>query len=215
MKIEPLGDAAFIVRDLGSTPAFQIAEAVERLELPGLIEVSAAYDTIGLYVDPLDFRAEWLRESLAELDVCQQPHVGNTHLVPVCYEMGEDLESSAAELGLSIGDFVASHSSVDFTCFALGFAPGFPYLGHLPDAIRGLPRLACPRIKVSAGTVAIAEDQAGIYPGGRPGGWRLVGVTPLTIVDVAEDYFPISAGDTVRFNPISETEFKKLKGERL
>ena len=215
MRIEPLGDAAYIVRDLGLAPAFVLAGALESLNLPGVQEVNAAYDTLGVFVDPLEFSLPELRAALEDVPISQQPVVGKSHTVPVCYELGEDLETSAEELGLSVEEFVAHHSSVGYTCFAVGFSHGFPYLGPLPEALRGLARLPVPRLLVPDGAVAVTGDQAGIYPGGRPGGWRLIGVTPLQIVSLRDEYFPITAGDTVSFKSVPLSEFNALKGERL
>ena len=215
MRIEPLGDAAFIVRDIDFAPAFVIAARVERLNLPGVLEVSASYDTLGVYVDPSEFDLSTLEEALEDSTPYQQGVVGKLHEVPVCYDLGEDLESSAAELDLSPDELVRHHASVEYTCYAVGFSPGFPYLGYLPSRIEGLGRLAAPRLLVPNGAVAVAGRQSGIYPGGRPGGWRLLGITPLEIVNMSEDYFPISAGDRVAFRAIGLADFKSLQGERL
>ncbi|MCH7905286.1 MAG: allophanate hydrolase subunit 1 [Armatimonadetes bacterium] len=215
MRIEPLGDAAFIVRDIDFAPAFVVAARVERLNLPGVLEVSASYDTLGVYVDPSEFDLEALQGALEQSTPYQQGVVGKLHEVPVCYDLGEDLESSASELDLSPDDLVRHHTSVEYTCYAVGFSPGFPYLGYLPSQIAGLGRLAAPRLMVPNGAVAVAGRQTGIYPGGRPGGWRLLGITPLEIVNMSEDYFPISAGDRVAFRAIGLRDYKSLQGERL
>ena len=87
--------------------------------------------------------------------------------------------------------------------FAVGFLPGFPYAGYLPDALSGLGRRAAPRVRVPAGSVAIAGRQTGVYPSESPGGWHLIGRTPLRIVDVEGGHFPIRAGDRIRFRPIA------------
>jgi inhibitor of KinA len=214
MRIEPIGDAAFVARDLGDVPAYILADAVQRLALPGVIEVVPSYDTLGIYVDPVRFEADTFVSKAGSIRAeGEQP--GRLHTVPVCYDLGEDLEGCCDELGLTQNEFVAQHAGREYLCYAVGFAPGFPYLGYLPVRICGLSRLPAPRIAVPAGAVGVAEDQTGIYPGNRPGGWRLVGATPLTTVDVAEGYFPISAGDRIVFEPISLAEYEARKGERL
>ncbi len=215
MRIEPLGDAAYIVRGLGDGPAFALADALGRLGLPGVVEVVAAYDTLGVYVDPDQFSLSALSSALGSVEGYEQSAVGKLHRVPVCYELGEDLESCCSELGVSESEFVSLHCSCEYLCYAVGFAPGFPYLGYLHSSICGLSRLPAPRLVVPAGAVGVTGDQTGIYPGGRPGGWRLVGATPLTIVSLEDAYFPISAGDRVVFSPISLSEYESLKGERL
>ena len=96
-----------------------------------------------------------------------------------------------------------------------GFCPGFPYLGYLPDELCGVPRLASPRVRVEPGSVGLTGRQTGLYPLARPGGWNLIGRTPLTVVDVAAGYFPIRPGDRVRFRPVARAEYNTLAGERL
>lgn len=213
--IEPLGDTAYIVRGVGPGPAFFYADWLQSQGLRGVSEVVAAYDTLGVYVDPDEFSLSTLESCLASAPVFEQSAVGKLHRVPVCYELGEDLESCCSELGVSESEFVSAHCSVEYLCYAVGFAPGFPYLGYLPSVISGLSRLAAPRIVVPAGAVGVTGDQTGIYPGGRPGGWRLVGATPLETVRVEDAYFPISAGDRVSFYPVSLAEYESRKGERL
>lgn len=107
------------------------------------------------------------------------------------------------------------HSSRTYRCYAIGFCPGFPYLGYLDDRIARLPRRSSPRIRVEPGSVAITGRQTGIYPLERPGGWWLIGQTPLTLVDEESGYFPIESGDEVRFSAIGVDEFARLRGARL
>jgi inhibitor of KinA len=104
---------------------------------------------------------------------------------------------------------------VAYTVYAIGFSPGFPYLGYLPEALCGVPRLDAPRVRVDAGSVGLTGRQTGIYPQVRPGGWNLIGRTPLRLVDIADGYFPLRTGDRVRFTRIDESTFQQLKGERL
>jgi inhibitor of KinA len=177
--------------------------------------VVPAYDTLGVYFDPEKFSVGFLEEALAKYTPSAQVSPGREHQVPVCYELGEDLEASCRELGMSASEFVTWHCSRPYLCYAIGFAPGFPYLGYLPEAISGLSRLPSPRIHVPAGAVGVTNDQTGIYPGGRPGGWRLVGATPLETVNVEDAFFPISAGDWVAFYPVTQQEYESRRGERL
>ena len=135
-------------------------------------------------------------------------------MIPVLYD-GADLEDVAAKLVLSTAEVIEQHSHVEYTVFALGFLPGFPYAGYLPPALAGLCRRESPRLRVPAGSVAIAGRQTAIYPSESPGGWHLLGRTPLQIVDFDSGYFPINAGDRIRFEPISVTEFEARRHERL
>ena len=204
MRLEPLGETAWIVRKSSVKPAILARNLRQR----GLNAV-AAYETVGVY----DVGRSDLESALAQpMDLSL---AGRRQEIPVCYEMGEDLESAAAELGLSVSQLVEFHTSVDYEVAAIGFMPGFPYLGPLPPEISGLPRLAVPRTRVPAGSVAITGDQTGIYPQESPGGWHLIGRTPLTIVDVAANYFPIEAGDFVRFLAIDSAGFEIHRGSRL
>ncbi len=195
VTLVPLGDAAFIVRDVAQ--AASVARSLNEARIPGLIEAVAAYDTLGLYVDPESFEAEAFRlPPLVETE--SRPIIE----VPTLYD-GEDLLAAAEQLGVSTADLIAEHCGCTYTCFAVGFSPGFPYLGYLPDRIATLPRRTVPRVRVPAGSVAIAGRQTGIYPEPRPGGWWLIGRTDLTVVDLERDFFRFQAGDSVRFVPMA------------
>jgi KipI family sensor histidine kinase inhibitor len=139
---------------------------------------------------------------------------GKTLIIPVLYN-GPDLSNVAAKLGMTSHEVTTLHSEADYDVFAIGFLPGFPYAGYLPDALAGLARRDSPRLVVPAGSVAVAGRQTGIYPVDSPGGWHLLGTTPLCIADVDSGYFPIRAGDRIRFKPISAAEFEGRRHERL
>jgi KipI family sensor histidine kinase inhibitor len=133
--------------------------------------------------------------------------------IPVCYggEFGPDLEEAASLISLSPERIIKLHVDTLYRAYFLGFAPGFAYLGDLPSQLE-LPRLATPRKKVPPGAVAIAGKQTGVYPFATPGGWRLIGRTPLTMF--REDREPmglIAIGDHVRFRSISREEFLRLE----
>ncbi len=207
--MEPLGDSAYILKGL-TVPAYALAAALNADKPVGVIEAVASYDSVGLYIEPESFDVAVLDE-LPEV----RPFRGLLHSIPCCYEMGPDLETIAEHLELSLETVVRLHSAIEYRCYAIGFAPGFPYLGYLPEPLAGVPRLPSPRTRVEPGSVAMTGLQTGIYPLERPGGWSILGMTPLVIVDVDDDYFPISAGDRVRFTPISREEYRRRKGERL
>ena len=122
---------------------------------------------------------------------------------------------SSEQCGLGADDVIRLHTETEYTVYAIGFCPGFPYLGYLPAPLCGVPRLASPRRRVEAGSVGLTGRQTGIYTEVRPGGWNLIGRTPLTLVHVADGYFPLRTGDRVRFDRIDEAEFRRLEGERL
>ena len=109
---------------------------------------------------------------------------------------------------LSIEKIIALHTSVTYTIHAIGFVPGFPYLGYLPEPLQGVPRLPSPRVRVDAGSVGLTGKQTGVYPLERPGGWNIIGKTPLTIVDVEAEFFPLKVGHTINFQRIDEREYR-------
>jgi inhibitor of KinA len=208
MRVVPLGDRAYWLTDLPG-PAHAIAEGLRRLGLPGIEDVAASDDTVGVYVaqgfDPASLPAEIEPVSGASRD----------HRIPLCFELGEDLMQSARALDLSLADVADLVCAHEFHCRAVGFCPGFPYLGPIPAPLQGLPRRPQPRTRVEPGSFAIVGNQAGIYPLPRPGGWNLLARTPLVLVDVEADYFPIQPGDVLRFWAVTPAEFESRRGERL
>ncbi|HEU5119014.1 MAG TPA: carboxyltransferase domain-containing protein, partial [Isosphaeraceae bacterium] len=107
------------------------------------------------------------------------------------------------------------HAGSIYPIRAIGFLPGFPYCGPLPEPLDQMGRRDSPRPRVPAGSVAIAAGQTAIYPRESPGGWHLLGRTPLVIADLETGYFPLKAGDRIRFQPIDETTFHRLEGQRF
>lgn len=138
---------------------------------------------------------------------------GRMKQIPTCYggEFGPDLDDISRLHGLTPAQAVELHASVTYTVFFLGFVPGFAYLGKLPDAL-ATPRLAIPRRSTPAGSVGIAENQTGVYPFATPGGWRLIGRTPVKMFrpDRSEMNF-LAIGDQIRFTPISANRFAALE----
>jgi inhibitor of KinA len=121
----------------------------------------------------------------------------------------------AEQTGLADEDVIRLHAGTEYTVYAIGFCPGFPYLGYLPPELSGLPRLETPRVRVEPGSVGLTGRQTGIYTEARPGGWHLIGRTPLELVSVADGYFPLRTGDRVRFERIDKEKFESLRGKRL
>ena len=211
MRIEPLGDLAFILRDLEGSPA-AIAHAIENAQLIGITDIVPCAECVGVYFEALVSRAD-IEAACAQVGTVRyQPRVLR---VPMCYELGTDIERVADELGLTAQQLVDLHTSARFTCFAIGFCPGFAYLGPLPEPLRGVPRLPSTRTRTEPGSLGMTGNQTAVYPLPRPGGWPIIGVTPLTLVDEQEEYFPIAVGDILQFEAISANEFEGLKGRRL
>jgi KipI family sensor histidine kinase inhibitor len=142
--------------------------------------------------------------------------IGREQIVPVCYggAFGPDLDEVASHCGLTAEAVIARHAAAEYRVAMVGFAPGFPYLLGL-DPVLAMPRRADPRQRVPAGSVAIGGHQTGIYPEQLPGGWQLIGRTPLRLFDVnATRPSLLAAGDRVRFRAIGEAEFRQLDTER-
>lgn len=217
----PLGDAALTVefgREIDpalNTRVIAFADTVRAQLWEGVLDVVPTYRSVTIHVDPLALPMNRLTDRLLQL-----PHtapsptasVGSQHTIPVLYgdEWGPDLEDVAAFAKMSVADVVRLHSSVQYRVYMLGFSPGFPYLGSVPEPL-AIPRLATPRSTVPAGSVGIAGHQTGIYPTSTPGGWRLIGRTPVALYRPTNSTpFLLGPGDVVRFEPIELQEFDRL-----
>ena len=180
-----------------------------------MVDVVLAYKSVSVHLDPDaadDPSVEAGIRALGLSDGNDEP--GRLVTLPVLYD-GEDLPAVAAATGLSVDEIVSLHSATSYDVFAIGFQPGFPYAGYLPRPLDRLPRRSEPRVRVPRGSVAIASGQTGVYPAELPGGWNLLGRTPLSIVDMAAGHFPIRAGDRLKFEPIDGAEFLARRGEPL
>jgi KipI family sensor histidine kinase inhibitor len=214
-QIEPLGDRAFLVSFETEPAAAGFAAAVRQQCRPGVSDVVLAYRSVAVVgdpdvLDPADLQS-WLSSILPAGD---ERTPGKELVIPVYYD-GADLDEVAMRLGMTRDAVIEAHAGAVYDVFAIGFMPGYPYAGYLAPPLSGLPRRAVPRLRVPAGSVAIAGRQTGIYPRESPGGWHLLGTTPLSIVDLETGYFPISAGDRIRFVQISAPEFEARRHERL
>ena len=169
-----------------------------------------------MYFDPLltDYSALLPHlQRLVERPPAQQPTRREVMEIPVCYgdELGPDLSNVASFGGVTEAEVVALHSAPTYQVLMIGFMPGFAYMGTV-DARIAAPRLEKPRARVLRGSVGIAKGQTGVYPSDGPGGWRLIGRTPLRPFDISRpDPFLFRAGDAVRFVPIARAEFERLE----
>jgi inhibitor of KinA len=216
LSLQPLGDQAVLARFADEEAALRWAAAARRLAAPWLVDVVQAYTTVAVFYD-LD-RAHYAEAAAALAGLAAAEEVAaaaRRHEIPCCYELGLDLERVASHTGLSAAEVVRLHASAEYTVYAIGFCPGFPYLGYLPGPLTGAPRLEAPRLRVEAGSVGLTGRQTGIYTEARPGGWNIVGRTPLRLVDVADGYFPLRTGDRVYFVAVGEPEYRRLLGQRL
>lgn len=231
MHITPLGDNALLVEvggaiDEATHRRVQAAwRALTAEPLPGVSETVPAYTSIALFYDPIQVVqagapeqeiVSWLGAKVRER-LKNPPKIAKAKprrvTIPVCYggEFGPDLARVAEHAKLSSEEVIKRHSKATYLVHLLGFAPGFPYLGGLPKEL-ATPRHAKPRMTVPAGSVGIAGAQTGIYPQVTPGGWNLIGATPLRLFH-PEKVPPVvlQAGDEVTFEAITPEEFQKRK----
>lgn len=195
-----------------SGAVYRLAAAVRRREIAGVVDLVPSYTSLMVRFDPLitDFDAVSARIKEAEQD--EDPASGENGAVieiPVCYggEYGPDLADVAEHTGLSPEEVIRLHSERIYPIYMLGFLPGFPYLGGL-DPKLFTPRLSSPRKAIPAGSVGIGGQQTGIYPMESPGGWQLIGRTPMKLFDPSMP-LPYHAGDSIRFIPVSEEEYRQ------
>lgn len=213
MIIEPFADHGFLIRGLGERKPWQVVATLQAACLNCDYEAVPGWDSVALIGDSGSMSIDTI---LGILDASDGTHSApKNHSIPVCLERGLDTLDVCEQLGLALSELGTILASAQFVCEFLGFQPGFPYLSGLPDVLCGLPRRASPRSSVPAGSVGITGVQCGIYPAEVPGGWNLIGRTPLNIANVAETFFPISAGDIVRFSVVSEAEYGCLLGGYL
>ena len=224
MKIEIAGQNAFIVYFGGQASAAvsaQIQAAVNNIYnsmADCLVDLVPSYASL-LVIFDLD-RSEpfavrrMLRAALTALDTVDAS-AGELVTLPVYYslESGPDLEVIAERGNISIEDVIDIHQQQEYRVYAIGFAPGFAYLGEVDERIAA-PRLATPRQKVPRGAVAIADRQTAVYPAVSPGGWNLIGLCPTRMFDPARDpSMPVKAGDRIRFEAITREQFLAQGGE--
>ena len=227
VRFLPCGDQAVTV-EWGSTidehinrQVHAFARKVEALSHPAITEVVPTYRSATVHYRPEVLSYEELKHLLAPLAQGNAEEAEELPVVeiPVCYggEYGPDLLEVAQHCSLTPEEVIARHTAPTYRIYMLGFTPGFPYLGGMDPSIAA-PRRKEPRIHIPAGSVGIAGEQTGVYPIVSPGGWQLIGRTPLRLFDPwKEQPILLSAGAGIRFVPIDEEAFRKMEekeGER-
>jgi len=219
-RIVPAGDSAWLIElpdrlDAAvNARAIDIASRIQAARLPAVTDVVIGYRTVMVYVQALAQTTApvipTLEHILAEDRQQQLTDVGVSTTVPVCYggEFGPDLALVARFAGAVPDEVARRHASREYRVFMVGFVPGFAYMAEV-DPLIAAPRRATPRLRVPAGSVAIASGQTGIYPDATPGGWNIIGRTPVRPYnpDRAEPFL-FRAGDRVRFRPIALEEYR-------
>ena len=224
MRLSPLGDSAVVLAsddeldDALLARMRALAEAITRPPPPGVIDVLPAFGSVAVYYDIAqagDYASlcAALQKIAATLGKSRAA-TGESRWVeiPICYggEFGPDLDGVAAQAGVSAEEVIRLHSGADYRVHAIGFMPGFAYLGGLPNVL-ATPRRGTPRAQVAAGTLGIGGSQTGVYPLATPGGWNLIGRTPLRLFDpAARDPAMLHAGDHVTFRAVSMEDFSRL-----
>jgi inhibitor of KinA len=240
MEVIPLGDSALIVRvreqfeDAPEETLEEVLRTFHRLRsaaIPGVIELAPAYTSVGVFFDPIalakasgtpDALFDWLAKRVREVVAAgagRGRRVRSTRRavrvveIPACYdpEFALDIERVAEHAQLSASEVVDLHSSAEYRVSCIGFTPGFPFLSGMPKKL-ATPRRETPRKEIPAGSVGIGGAQTGIYPLRSPGGWNLIGRTPLKLFDPAKNPPALlQAGDRVRFRAVTREQFESLK----
>ena len=225
VRIAVAGDSALLIEfpqtisAAINSRAIALADAVRRRCGAAVRDAVVGYSTVTLYFDPLAVDAQWLEAETREIGRAvdsTRDAAGRVADVPVCYggDFGPDLDDVARFGRCGIEDVISVHSSATYRVYMVGFVPGFAYMATVDDRIAA-PRRPVPRNAVPAGAVAIAGRQTGIYPAVTPGGWNIIGRTPLKPFDATRaEPSLFRAGDTVRFRPITPREYDGLRGSR-
>jgi len=233
MELMPLGDSALLIRvaeNFESAPedvlnkVLAAKHGLEAAQIPAAIEIAPAYTTVAIFYDPVravdagapvDNIVGWIeqriREALSEGEETRADETKQSVIeIPVCYEteFGLDLEHVAKQAGIHWKEVVDLHCGAEYRVHCVGFTPGFPFLGGLPRKL-ATPRRDVPRKEIPAGSVGIGGAQTGIYPIKSPGGWNIIGRTPLRLFDPQKNPPALlHAGDRVRFRSIRREEFE-------
>lgn len=224
MHIEIAGENSLIIYFADKTSAQvsgQVQQAMQQLELSlsqHLIDMVPSYASLLVIYNPFttdQYHVKALiNEALNSLTGDQQQQ-GSLIELPAYYstESGPDLEQLAANANLTTDEVISIHTQMEYRVYAIGFAPGFAYLGEVDPRIAA-PRLTTPRLKVPRGAVAIADRQTAVYPAVSPGGWNLIGLCPTRMFNPqAQPSMPVQVGDRVKFKAIDRSEFLALGGE--
>ena len=223
LKLEWNGEAclSLVVTDKIEKEALMVIQALSQYidlqEWSFLTERVPSYSGLTLYFDVLQLREDLVMTALSQFSLKGEAVKAIINFkeieIPVCYGLhyGPDLEKVAAHTGLSVEEVISKHTEGVYLVYMIGFMPGFAYMGGMDETL-STPRLEQPRLKIEAGAVGIAGQQTGIYPLESPGGWNIIGQTPLKLFDPErEKPSLLEAGMTVRFKSVTEAVFLDLK----
>lgn len=222
MKCLPVGDSALTL-EFGDEINYEINnkirvfnKKIKSLNIDGIVETVPSFKALLIYYDPEKLFFSEAKDIV--IDLFKTIDVENSKIrkvieIPVCYdeEFGEDLDFVSQYTKLSKEEIIKLHSSKEYLIYMLGFLPGFAYLGGMNERLV-TPRLKNPRLKLEAGSVGIGGEQTGIYPLASPGGWRIIGRTPLKPYDLNRNKTILyEAGDYIKFTPISKKKYYEIK----
>ncbi len=222
VRILTAGDSSLLIefgKEISPEINRRIASMVQLIKeqhIEGMVDMIPAFCSLLVNYDPRVVSYDKMKrrlESLVRMDIKTGENAKKIFEIPVLYggEYGPDLADIAEHAGLSGQEVIDIHSSRDYLIYMLGFLPGFCYLGGLDERIH-TPRLSNPRLKIRAGSVGIGGSQTGIYPLDSPGGWRLMGMTPVKTYDPdRETPILVEAGNYIRFVPIDEVEYQRIR----
>lgn len=221
-KYHPLGNSAFLVK-VGDVISIdnhklirELVQGIEQLRISGIIELVPTYNELMVIYNPSKINYINLLDKLKSIESNLNPKdllATKLITIPVCYDnkFAPDLEIVAKRNNLDVNEVIKIHSATKYLVYMLGFTPGFCYLGGMDKRI-ATPRKEVPRQLIEAGSVGIAGEQTGIYPIDSPGGWQLIGKTPIKLFDPNRNpEFIIEAGNYIKFNPVSVKEYLMIK----
>ena len=224
VKIMTAGDSSILIQfgnsidpDINARIAATV-QLMKEQHIEGVVDIIPAFCSLLINYDPRVISYDEMKtrmEKILSIEIAAGARRKKVYEIPVCYggEFGPDLPTIAEHAGLSEQEVIDIHSSTDYLIYMLGFLPGFTYLGGLDERIH-TPRLANPRIRIPAGSVGIGGSQTGIYPMDSPGGWQLMGMTPVKTYDPDREVpILVEAGDYIRFVPVDRAEYDRIKGE--
>ena len=223
-KITTIGDSA-IICDFGETVDLAtnsqviklfnyVKNIAEEKELEGLLNYTPSYNKLLIYFDLEKIKSNKIIETIKSVDLSSIPEDAKTktHVIPICYdeEFALDLKLMEKKLNLNFSEIVKAHSETNFFVYMIGFIPGHPYMGDMDKKLH-LSRIPTPRLRVPKGSIGLAEKFCNIYTFEAPGGWNIIGRTPLEFFDIKKNSPSLlSPGDTVKFESVKKSEIKNL-----
>ncbi|XME01382.1 5-oxoprolinase subunit PxpB [Lachnospiraceae bacterium C1.1] len=223
-RIRAVGDEAVLaefgteIKDEINAKVYRMKDWIRERKIKGVGEMLPTYRSLMIYYSPDEIGYDELVKKLKKFDSSENDHndIKKKILnVPVCYEgiYGEDLKGMSEELGMSVDEIISIHSEPSYKIYMMGFLPGFVYLGGMDERI-AVPRLKSPRTKIPPRSVGIGGKQTGVYPIESPGGWRLIGSTPLDFYDpLKKNPVLCRAGEYIKFHPIDPKEYELIRND--